>query len=297
MQLNRGNLSAFTTGLQTTFNQAFLQAPTDYEQYTMTVPSSTSQEQYAWMGLIPGLREWVGDRQLANIKSYDYTIKNKDWERTLEVLRTDIEDDTYGIYSPMAAMLGMEAKRHPQELISSLLINGFTSKCYDGQNFFDTNHPTYNQDGTVTLVSNNMGGASNPWYLVEDKRGVMPFIFQKRKDPQFVTMDKLDDESVFMRKQFRYGVDYRGNVGYGLWQLCFASKQTLDATGYQAARAAMMSQTGDEGRKLGTIPGLLICGPSNEAAAKTLLNADFLANGSTNVYKGTAKLIVSPYLP
>jgi phage major head subunit gpT-like protein len=58
-----------------------------------------------------------------------------------------------------------------------------------------------------------------------------------------------------------------------------------------------MTMTGDNGRKLGLMPRLLICGPNNEAAAKNLLNADFLANGATNIYKGTAKLVVSPYLP
>jgi len=297
MIINRGTLSAFFTGLQTVFNGALHKVDTFYDQYSMRVPSSTAAEQYAWMGLIPGLREWIGDRVLSNIRTYDFTIKNKSWERTLTVLRDHLADDQAGVYAPMTESLALEVKRHPQELIDALLLAGFSNICYDGQPFFNANHPTINEDGSVALVSNFGGGSGNPWFLIDDTRGIKPFILQVRQEPNFVAMQDDTDERVFMAKEFRYGVDWRGNVGYGLWQLCYGSKQTLDATGYQAARAAMMTMTGDNGRKLGLMPRLLICGPSNEAAAKNLLNADFLANGATNIYKGTAKLVVSPYLP
>jgi phage major head subunit gpT-like protein len=296
MQINRSTLAAFFTGLQTIFNNAFANVETTYDNYAMRVPSSTAQEQYAWMGMIPGLREWLGDRQLANIRTYDYTIKNKPWERTLTAHRDQLLDDQVGIYGPIVMGLAMEAKRHPQELVDSLLAGGFVNLCYDGQPFFSANHPTYNEDGSVTLVSNNLGGASNPWFLIDDTRGIKPIILQVRQAPQFVSITKDDDERVFMAKEYRYGVDWRGNVGYGLWQLAMGSRQILDATSYQAARAAMMTMNGDGQRKLGLTPKLLVVGPSNEAAAKNLLNADFLANGATNIYKGTARLVVSSYL-
>lgn len=296
MIVNRSTLGAFFTGLQTSYNNALSRVETQYDRYAMTVPSSTAAEQYGWMGLIPGLREWIGDRQLANIKTYDFTLKNKSFERTLSVNRDHLEDDQVGIYAPMAESLGMEAKRHPQELIDSLLAGGFVNLGYDGQPFFSANHPTYNQDGSVTLVSNYTAGAGSPWFLVDDTRGVKPWILQMRKKPQFVAMHDETDERVFMAKEFRYGVDWRGNVGYGLWQLAYGSKATLDEAGYQAARTAMMSMTGDNGRKLGLMPKLLIVGPSNEGAAKKLLIADANAAGATNIYKGTASLVVSPYL-
>lgn len=296
MELNRNNLNVFFTGLKTAFQNAFASAEIYYPAYTMSVPSSTAQEQYAWLGMIPGLRQWIGDRVLANIRTYDFTIRNLDWERTLAVSKNNIVDDQYGIYAPMAAALGLEARRHPQELIDQLLLNGFTALGYDGQPFFNANHPVFNEDGSTSLVSNNMGGAGNAWFLIDDTRAVKPFILQTRQPVNFQAMDQDSDERVFTAKEFRYGVDWRGNVGYGLWQLAMASRQTLDATNYQAARAAMMSMNGDNGRKLGLMPRLLVCGPSNEANAKNLLNADFLANGATNIYKGTAKLVVSPYL-
>ena len=61
------------------------------------------------------------------------------------------------------------------------------------------------------------------WYMLDVSRPLKPIILQKNKEIKFVAMDKEDDENVFMRDKFRYGVDSRCNVGYGLWQLAFKS--------------------------------------------------------------------------
>lgn len=43
-------------------------------------------------------------------------------------------------------------------------------------------------------------------------------------------MTKIDDEAVFTRKEFRYGVDCRDAAGFGFWQLAFANKRALTPT-------------------------------------------------------------------
>ena len=42
-----------------------------------------------------------------------------------------------------------------------------------------------------------------------------------------------------------WGADGRSNVGYGLWQLAYASKEGLDLQAYADARASMQSQRTD----------------------------------------------------
>ena len=42
-----------------------------------------------------------------------------------------------------------------------------------------------------------------------------------------VVADAADDEAVFTRKEFRYGVDCRDAAGFGFWQLAFANKRAL----------------------------------------------------------------------
>ena len=109
-------------------------------------------------------------------------------------------------------------------------------------------------------------------------------------------MDKPDDENVFMRKKFRYGVDDRKNVGYGLWQLGYGSKQTLNATYYAAARAAMMAFTNDEGVPLGITPTHLVVPPTLESNGRAVVEAQFDSAGASNVWFNTAKLVVVPWL-
>lgn len=296
MIINRANLNALFTGYNTIFNQMFRDTPTDWEKVAMSIASNTSQETYAWLGLTTRFREWLGDRVVQNLKTHDFTIKNLPYENTVGVDRDTIEDDTYGVHSPMIAQLGMDAKTHPDELIFQLMKDGFTKVCYDGQFFFDTDHPVVQADGTTASVSNSGGGAGTAWYLLDTTKAIRPFIFQKRKDYDFQAIDKANDEHVFKRREFLYGVDARLNVGYALWQLAYASKQTLDATQYAAARTAMMALKGDHGKPINIRPNLLVVPPSLEKAGLEVLKAERNASGATNVYQGTAELLVTPWL-
>lgn len=62
------------------------------------------------------------------------------------------------------------------------------------------------------------------WYLMDTTRPLKPLILQINKAIEFTAMDKSDDEAVFTRAEFRYGLDSEDNAGYGLWQLAY--KQT-----------------------------------------------------------------------
>jgi phage major head subunit gpT-like protein len=296
LTVNRQNLADMFRGFQTIFQRAFEGAPSQWGQVAMRVPSTASEEKYGWLGATTRFREWLGDRVVQNLSTYDYTIKNKSYENTVGVEREDIEDDRLGVYSPMIQQLGLDAKQHPDELVFALLAAGFTNLGYDGQFFFDTDHPVYGVDGAVTSVANMTAGAGNPWFLIDDTRALKPLIYQDRKPYNFVAMDREDDEGVFTRKLFRYGVDCRCNVGFGLWQLAWGSKAVLDAANYGAARTGLMGMKGDNGKPLGIRPTLLVCGPSNEKAALDVLQAERQANGATNVYRNTAKLVVTPWL-
>jgi phage major head subunit gpT-like protein len=242
------------------------------------------------MGKTTAFREWLGDRVIQNLAASDYTIKNKKFENTIGVDRDEIEDDSFGVYTPMIAQLGNDAKTHPDTLIFDLLKNGFSNTCFDGQYFFDTDHPVGN-----TVYSNSGGGSGTPWFLLDTSKPIRPFIFQKRRDYKFVAMDKLDDEVVFSTDKFRYGVDARVNAGYGLPQLAYGSRQALDLTNYAAARAAMRSIKGDNGKSLNINPMLLVVPPSLEADALKILNAEMVGN-NTNVMRGTAQLLVTSWL-
>jgi len=297
MQINPGNLAAMFDGFNTRFNQAFEGAQSAYERVSTVMPSTGRNENYGWLAQIPGFREWIGPRVLNSLTGGSYTIKNVPFESTISVSRDDIEDDQYGIFGPLFSEMGRRSKQHPDELIFSLIKNGFVEKGYDGQFFFDTQHPVGNGVSIPTApVANTDGGDGPSWFLLDTSRAIRPFIFQLRRPYNLVAKSDDRDENVFMLREFVYGVDARCNAGFGLWQLAWGSQQALDASSYETARKAMMSFTDDHGKLLGVVPDTLVCGPSNEKAALSLLNAATLANGASNVYANTAKLIVTPYL-
>ncbi|HEX9844038.1 MAG TPA: Mu-like prophage major head subunit gpT family protein [bacterium] len=293
MIINQANLADLFTAFRVQFKQGFegFQQQSLWQRIATRVPSSTRDNHYAWLGQWPQLREWIGDRHLKGLAAHDYRIVNRKFESTIEVPRDDIEDDQFGIYSMQANGMGLAAAQHPDELIFALLLNGFTELSYDGKAFFATDHPV--GEGTA---SNSGGGGGTPWFLFDAMKALKPMIFQVRRDYDFKMMTRPDDENVFMRDTYRYGVDARVNVGFAFWQQAYGSKQTLDKNAYAAAREGMMGLKSDEGRPLGIKPNVLVVPPALEGEALEILNAERDAAGATNVYKGTAELVVVPWL-
>lgn len=140
MIISSQNMRGIYIAFNTLFNKALEEQKPLYERIATVTPSTTDAETYAWLGDIPGMREWIGDREIQNLSGSDYTIKNKDFELTVGVPRNAIEDDKIGLYNPSIQMLGQSAAMHPDELIFELLAKGFNVKCYDGENFFSTSH-------------------------------------------------------------------------------------------------------------------------------------------------------------
>ncbi|MEW6670222.1 MAG: Mu-like prophage major head subunit gpT family protein [Thermodesulfobacteriota bacterium] len=302
MIVNKANLDSVFLNLKTTFNKAFEAAPSLWEKTTMKVPSGSSQNNYNWLSRFPKMREWIGDKVVKALSAFTYTILNKDWEATVAVDRNDIEDDTLGIYGPMAQEAGFSAKQLPDEIDAALKNGAFAALCYDGQYFYDSDHPVgdgaggtssvanlltaalscstkaaalasygaaraammvftddegrplglipnvlevppaleaagktlcYSEKlddnspnpykGTAELVVNPRLTSTTAWFLHCTSRPVKPFIFQERKAPVFVQQTTESSDDVFMRKEFKFGAEARGNGGYGLWQCSVGS--------------------------------------------------------------------------
>lgn len=295
MIVNSATIKALNTAVKTVFQNAFAGAKTDYKKIAMTVPSTKASNTYPWLGNSFGLREWIGERVIQNLKEYDYVIKNKKYEGTVSIPETAIEDDDVGLYNPLIANMGDAAAKHPDELVFNLLKAGTSTLCYDGQNFFDTDHPVL-VDGKAVSVSNFKTGSNAAWYLLDTSRPVKPLIYQKRKDYHLVNKDGEKDDNVFMDGQIIYGVDGRGNAGYGFWQMAYCSKEDLTDATFEAAYAAMCSFKGDNGKALGIKPTILVVPPQLRAKAHKIVTADKLANGQDNPNKGLVEVLDTSWL-
>lgn len=327
MEVSSANLTVLFTGFDAIFQRGFEMAPSYYEKVASIVPSSTSATIYPWLGRTTGFREWVGDRVLQALEAHAYTIVNKTFEDTVGIERERIEDDQYGVYSPVIEQLGWDAKTHPDQLIFGMMKAGATNSavtigkitipvpiCYDGLSLYNSAHPQgpANQSSLDTTISNkDSGGSGDYWYLVDASRPIKSFIFQKRREYAVTRMNTATDEGVFSQRLFRYGVDVRCNAGVGLWQLTYASNQDLtNPVNYANAVKGLRNIKSDAGVPFGAWNGppssrFLVVPPSLEEAARQLLHATFGAGniaGSAssipiaNIYLNDATLIVSEWL-
>lgn len=278
-------------GLKVEFNKAYHEAKQpDYMMVATKITSKSNSEKYGWIGDMPQLREWFGDRHVKSAEDHEYTIVNRKFEGTVDVDRDEIEDDQIGGIKPRIQQLAVRAKEHPMVLLSDLIANGTTGLAYDGAAFFsdrtvndnllagsgvtDANLLTDLATGRATMmkfvddngeplgitpdtvicppeleiqfqkilqsstyitatangVKNVWAGSlkrvvvdyrltdANDWYLLAVDYPLKPLIYQERKPPQFIALDKPTDYESFMRNRLLYGVDYRGNAGYGFYQ-------------------------------------------------------------------------------
>jgi phage major head subunit gpT-like protein len=109
--------------------------------------SDQETEEYAWLGQVPGMREWVGGRNAKGLRDQSYKIRNKEFESTIEFLVKELRRDKTGQIEMRISEHVNRADAHWAKLLSTLLTNGESQVCYDGQYFFDTDH-TEGDSGT-----------------------------------------------------------------------------------------------------------------------------------------------------
>lgn len=106
----------------------------------MDFDSDQSSEEYKWLGQTPAMREWKGKRLAKGLRENGITIKNKKYESTLEIEVDDLERDKTGQINVRIADQAQRANGHWAKLMSTLIENGESTVCYDGQFFFDIDH-------------------------------------------------------------------------------------------------------------------------------------------------------------
>ena len=297
--LTQAQIDALKTSLIARWNAGLVMSPDDWKKIAKLIKSDGKSNTYEWLSQFPAFREWIGSRQHKVFKETAYTVINRKFESTVDVQRTDIEDDNIGQYGALAEGAGQSATDLKNDLIFQAIAAGFASVCYDGQYFFDTDHPVAaNEDGSgaITQVSNMQAGAGAPWVLLCTKRAPAPFYLQERMAAQVDSVTSTQSANVFDLDVYSFGGRWRGEAAYGFWQCAFGSKATLDANNFNLAYTAMMKFKGDGGRKLGIVPDTLVTGPDNMAAAEALLKAQQSAAGASNTNYNKVQLIVTPWM-
>ncbi len=308
MEITIPALQTLNDGVSTAYNTAFWDAPTVYGEYSYDASSTGPSEVYPRLDLISGLREWIGARVIERLSLTTFSVVNKHFEKTISIDRDQLEDDKYGFLAPAAQQLGQNAAHLPDLLTTQLLLAGHTTKTYDGQNFFDAAHPTYDLTGKATTVANyqtpNTGDtAGQPWFLMDTTKVLRPLIWQRRRPFAIIPMVALDSEIVFKTREFVWGVDGRCNAGFGLWHLAAMSTAPLTPQYVMALRAQVAAISRPDGTPMGIVPNILVHGPANAAAAIKVTTGEFDTSATSptiayepNPAKGLLRRVENPWI-
>lgn len=151
MDINSANLEALRKTYNTLFQQGLsFTPPVGIDFLFRDFPSTTAANFYAWMEQIPGFREWVGDRIFKNIRSQKFEILNRPWEDSVSMAKDEIEDDQFGVYSPMVQMMGEAWTLLKYKLVLEVLY--LNALCFDGKAFFANDH-AYGENTIDNLVT------------------------------------------------------------------------------------------------------------------------------------------------
>ena len=71
MVINKTSLDALFKAFNMAFQSGLGMAESQYDKVSMTIPSATAANTYPWLGKLPSMREWLGDRVIENLALHD----------------------------------------------------------------------------------------------------------------------------------------------------------------------------------------------------------------------------------
>ena len=132
-----------------------------FSKLAITQPSDTLTELYEWMLESANIRPTGSAAQeldFEDIAAVAHSITNENFGTGLSLKRNSIEDNLYDRAAQWAAAAGNAAAYWPQRQIAALILGGKTKKCYDGKNFFATDHPVNPFDESLGTYANLFTG-------------------------------------------------------------------------------------------------------------------------------------------
>ena len=148
MALDTAKAQVILNTLTAKFDNTLAAARPFYPTLCQTIPSNRLIETYGMIGNMPGMREWLGDRKFKEQRAARFSIENKHFESSLAIAKNDLADDHMGLYPNNMEQLAIQAADHPDQLFhTGLLLQAESTECFDGQNFYDTDH-SWGDSGT-----------------------------------------------------------------------------------------------------------------------------------------------------
>ncbi len=305
MLLNFQDIQSLLADAKAIFGAEFdkLQGELKWQLIAMLVSNSAITTEFGHLGEFPKMREWVGDKQIKDMRAYNYSLTTVEYESTVSIkARKMREAERNRGDRSLSVALGMPEIMKARALAAALwreeltflaLLAGDVDLCFDGQPYFDTAHPNGDQS---TFSNEDESGAVDPWYILDSR--VSPLMFVEHRAPELIEQtDPNSSDAVFMRGDWRFGIEADGTVGYTIPQVAFRNTATVSAGEIDTVKETMAEYVDDQDNPLHVRPDTIVYGPSNAAAIEEIVLQDRIGSGdSNNRFFGRFKLIESPYL-
>lgn len=129
-----------------------------YPTIATEVPATAPSVTYTGLGALPGMKLLRDRMEEEDLKGYKYVLKDDPYYDLIKIKADVLEDDGTGQYLARAKDLGSVVPSFYDQKVVELLSTGRTGVCYDGQPFYNGQHPVgvLNQPGAETTQSNLM---------------------------------------------------------------------------------------------------------------------------------------------
>lgn len=169
-QVNNTFIDAFRSNLAEAFY------PNIATKIDVTAPSVT----YSGLGATGGMKLLQDRMEEEDLKGYKQVITDDEYYNLIAIRAKVLEDEGTGQYLQRAQALGNEVPRFYDQKLVGMLTGGFTGVCYDGQPYFNTQHPvgvlgggqaTQSNMGTSVLAASSLDAAIAAMAGYKDDKG------------------------------------------------------------------------------------------------------------------------------
>jgi phage major head subunit gpT-like protein len=162
MWIHNNPSPAFTTNITAGFYTELENnpAPSWLALVFRIILSSIQTEIISFSKGFPGMREWLGERRVQSLSQYQVSITKKNHELTVGIGYDDIYFDKWNNITDHIRGLAQAVPRHFVDYFVSLMLGGFSTPSYDGQYYFDSDHPNgVDANGAAETISNTTAAA------------------------------------------------------------------------------------------------------------------------------------------
>ncbi len=162
MALDTANATTKLRGLTAKFDNAARSYTPFWPVVATPTRSTGADERYTMLGRVPSVSEWKGERDFKEMRAADWVMTNVLYEESVMIDDTSLEDDRLGQYDIVMPQLGVRMAEHPDILLFNLINSAETGVCYDGAEFFASDHTWGDSGSQSNLLAPTAAVVDNP---------------------------------------------------------------------------------------------------------------------------------------